>query len=522
MNLNTVSHAHERESSIQNIPFDEFLSGFKTTVKEAFHENWDFELQSYQRGIPDEILKKIMLFNPLSTCISKEFGGRGDAVPQCMTLMSEASYESLALSLMLSINYALFLQPVHKYADDTVKEKIFHRFLHQQHMGGLMITEPDYGSDALNMQTSYYESENHYLLLGKKHWAGLTGKANYWLVAARAKASDGLKRDIDFFICDMNDPAQQIVVEEYFQNLGLYLIPYGRNRIELKVPKIQRLIPSSTGVKLMLDTLHRSRFQFPGMGMGFIRRIMDEAIKHVNQRNIGGKSLYNYDQVQYRLSRIQSAYTIVSCLCIAGSERAGLENDLTGLGIEANSIKCITTDLMQESAQSLLQLVGAKGYRINHVAGRATVDSRPFQIFEGSNDILYIQIAEAVIKRMTAANEFNFKKFLEGSETTKHTIHVIENDLNFTLTTPVVQRKLVSLGKIFSTVLTLGYVLDAFNRGFNQRLLENAINHLKYDINSEINHFSEECPGSWIENVAENSFWLDYVLPEKLNIPIAV
>lgn len=28
-------------------------------------------------------------------------------------------------------------------------------------MGGLMITEPDYGSDALSMQTSYNENSKH-------------------------------------------------------------------------------------------------------------------------------------------------------------------------------------------------------------------------------------------------------------------------------------------------------------------------------------------------------------------------
>ncbi len=52
-----------------------------------------------------------------------------------------------------------------------------------------------------------------------------------------------------------------------------------------------------------------------------------------------------------------------------------------------------------------LQLVGAKGYRLDHIAGRATVDSRPFQIFEGSNDILYQQIAEAVLKLMRSQGE---------------------------------------------------------------------------------------------------------------------
>jgi alkylation response protein AidB-like acyl-CoA dehydrogenase len=42
---------------------------------------------------------------------------------------------------------------------------------------------------------------------------------------------------------------------------------------------------------MLLDMLHRSRFQFPGMGMGFIKRMLDEAITHTKSRLVGNKSL---------------------------------------------------------------------------------------------------------------------------------------------------------------------------------------------------------------------------------------
>src|SRR5690625_5979026 len=81
-------------------------------------------------------------------------------------------------------------------------------------------------------------------------------------------------------------------------------------------------------------------------------------------------------------------------MCTYTSEHAGLEHDMSKDAVSANAIKSVVTDLMHDASQSLLQLVGAKGYRLDHVAGRSLVDSRPFQIFEGSNDILYQQISE--------------------------------------------------------------------------------------------------------------------------------
>src|SRR3546814_12517888 len=93
------------------------------------------------------------------------------------------------------------------------------------------------------------------------------------------------------------------------------MIPYGRNKLNLTIPKKFKLNPESTGIKMMLDILHRSRMQFPGMGMGFIQRMLDEAIAHCKNRVVGAGNLLSLDQIQFQISKIQSAYTICSAMC---------------------------------------------------------------------------------------------------------------------------------------------------------------------------------------------------------------
>ena len=287
------------------VSFAEFLNSFKRTLKNIFGEKDNVEKFTQNRGFPESILRDIMANSPLSVAIPNEYGGRGVKVKEILAMVDSASYESLPLALTLGINFGLFLEPVAKYAHETVKKDIFDRFLTQQNMGGLMITEPDHGSDALNMQTSNIKIGQNYQIKGIKHWQGLTGMADYWLMTSRKKCENGkLGRDIDFFICDVHQPNQQIQVEEYYNNLGLYLIPYGKNIINIEVPEKFKLIPESTGLKLIMDLLHRSRFQFPGMGMGFIRRILDKAIKHCSTRIIAGRALMELDQVQHQISRI--------------------------------------------------------------------------------------------------------------------------------------------------------------------------------------------------------------------------
>ncbi len=349
--------------------FSDFLQAFENKLKSVFYDRADINEFSLNRGVPSLVMREIMADAPLSVSIPENYGGRGAKVKECLSILSAASYESLPLSLTFGINIALFLEPVAKYGKDEVKSDIFKRFLEKQNMGGLMITEPDYGSDALNMQTYNTKQGSNYHIKGTKHWQGLTSLADYWLITSRSKNDQNLLgRDIDFFICDVTQENQKIIVEELFDNLGLYMIPYGRNKLNLVIPEQFKLQPESTGIKMMLDILHRSRMQFPGMGMGFLKRMLDEALNQCKKRIVGGKNLLSLDQVQHQISRIQSAYTICSGMCFISSSRSGIDKNLSLENIQANSMKTIVTDLMQEAAQSTTQLFGAQGFRIGNIA----------------------------------------------------------------------------------------------------------------------------------------------------------
>ena len=491
--------------------FKSFLKDFEDSLKHLFYEKADINSLSLERGLPPEILSGIMANRPLSVAIPEEFGGRGSVVKECLGVLAAASYESLALSLTFGINIALFLEPVSKYANNAVKPAIFKRFLENANMGGLMITEPDYGSDALSMKSYNADVGNGYKIKGTKHWQGLTGMADFWLIASRKQLNGGdLARDIDFFIADVSEDKQKIVVEELFKNPGLYMIPYGLNTVDIEVPKNHKLEPETTGIKMMLDILHRSRLQFPGMGMGFIKRMLDEATKHCKNRIVGTGNLLAIDQVQFQLARIQSAFTICSAMCARSSKISGIEYNLAAEGLEANSMKAVVTDLMQESAQLLMQLSGAQGYKIDHIAGRGIMDSRPFQIFEGSNEMLYGQIAEIVTRSMKKLKESNLFNFLKSFDPTAQACHYFKDVLSFSINNQLSQRKLIDLGRVLGRVVCIGYVLDLQEKGFRKDLVDNCIAMVKQEVSALISSFHFDNSTGVIVDYQENSSWLDF------------
>lgn len=490
--------------------YSEFLNHFTTSLHSLFQKE-DIDKLSLSRGLPPHVWKEIMNLKPLSVAIPKEFGGRGVKVKECLGILSAASYESLPLSLTFGINIALFLEPVAKYGNDLVKADIFKNFLDYGAMGGLMITEPEYGSDALNMKTQNILKENEYHIEGTKHWQGLTGLANYWLITSRNASADGkLSRDVDFFIANTHRPEQNIEVLEYYDNPGLYMIPYGLNKIDIKVPEYNKLIPETTGLKMMLDTLHRSRLQFPGMGMGFLKRMMDEATNHCQERIVGASNLYALDQVQYQLTRMQAFFTLCSAMCAKSCKISGIDHDVSGSGVHANSMKALVTDMMQESSQTLVQLSGGKGYRISHIGGRGIMDSRPFQIFEGSNEMLYTQISEGILKDMKKKKLENFAEYLAINELTSNSVKLYAKELDFSINASLSQRKMIDLGKVLARVVTVNDLLELNNSGFSQSLTDNAVEVVRQDIVTLLSSMNHHQNLNRVEENNDHSDWMKF------------
>jgi alkylation response protein AidB-like acyl-CoA dehydrogenase len=492
--------------------FQTFIGNYRDKLAELFTDRNNENDISSSRGLPPYVLREVMECSPLSAFIPKEYDGRGGKTHEALSMLETTSYQSLPLSLMMGINGALFLQPVANYGEEEVKETVFQRFIEKKNMGGLMITEPDFGSDALKMQTGFTRTKDGYDVKGIKHWAGLTGWADYWLITAREQDKNGeLSRDISFFVHETGRGG--IEVEEYFQNLGLYMLPYGRNKIDIQVPESYKLQPRTTGVTMMLDILHRSRLQFPGMSTGYLRRMMDEALDHCKTRIVGGTSLLSYDQVKERVAQLQSYFTVSSAMSMFTSDHVALNTDTSRMDLAANSIKTITTDYMQQAAQSLLQLVGAKGYKLDHIAGRSLIDSRPFQIFEGSNDILYQQISESVIKMMRKMKVTNLYEFLKSYNLTEQAADYFKDLFNFELDYQMAQRKLVQLGQAIGRVISLNMTLQMGAKGFNSDMIANSIKVIQNEVYSIVASFSSGQTPAVIEEYSDNSSWVRFTTP---------
>ena len=255
---------------------------------------------------------------------------------------------------------------------------------------------------------------------------------------------------------------------------------------------------------MLTDTLHRSRLQFPGMAMGFLRRILDTAQEHCKAREVGSKSLLSYDQVKSRLNSLQSKYTVCSAMCAFSSKLADTKKDLSSEVVAANSVKALITDYMQEASQSLMQLMGAKGYKIDSVASRGIIDSRPFQIFEGSNDILYQQISEGILKGMRKLNIRNLYEYLSSYDLTKNAAPYFKKDLSFNVPSTVGQEKMVQMGKVVARIISMEFTMKLEGLSFNKDMIKNSLETVRIEVNEHLSSVKENFKANFIEEYSES------------------
>ncbi len=463
---------------------DRLVANFRVVLSRTFGHRADLDVIGQGRGLPPYVLREVLSAEPMRAFMPTRFGGFGDSLAPSQAVMEEASYHSLSLGLTLGISGSLFAQPVAKHGDAEVAGRILSRMVSGGSLGGLMITEPGYGTDALSMRTAWRRQDDEYWVVGTKHWAGLSGWADYFLVMARPGKDDGdLGNGIDLFICEQNEPEQHIKMVEQYPSLGLYGIPYGRNSVDVRLPSTHRLDGGRGGLRMMMDLLHRSRSTFAGSAVGFIHRMADEAVEHCTDRVVSGRQLLGYDQVQARVARLQGQWVCASALSLWTSENAGQSTDLSRVGQSASSVKTVASDYMQESSQSLLQLVGAKGYALNHIAGRGVVDSRPFQIFEGSNDVLYAQMGSELADKMRRSGTSNLREQLSRDEATAAGSELVGAALEINVEERPAQRRLVEIGAIASRVFALSAVQHLADRGFAQEHIALGVATLREDIN---------------------------------------
>ncbi len=346
-----------------------------------------------------EILHEFLKLGPLKSFIPKTLGGHDSQSGTYLSTVEATSYYSLPLGLTLGIAGSLFLLPMIKHGTPEVRDIVIQDFIDKPVLGGMMITEPGGGTDIFSLQSYYCQDETKLSLNGTKCWGGLTGLAEHWLVAARLKKGDQLSKKLNLIYVPFR--SKGVCVQEEFDALGLQPIPYGMTRYDQVTVPNSHVLGSTKGggLRVIYDTLFRSRLGMPAISAGHCRRLAHEVSLRIHDRQVLGRPLADYDQVRFRLEDLQAMATLNQQLCRFNAIWMREHEDISTDYTLVNACKLVCSETIQAASDSAMQIFASAAFKRNHLVGRAYVDSRPFPIFEGSNDVLDDNLYDTIVGR---------------------------------------------------------------------------------------------------------------------------
>lgn len=340
---------------------------------------------------PKEIYDMAMEMQLHMLEIPEEYGGLGLDKLSVAAIYEEMAKADAGFALTFAVSN-IDLCPVMKFGTEAQKKKFCDIILSGK-LGAFALTEPQAGSDAAAGKATARKDGDFYVLNGRKTFITNGGVAGVYLVTAMTDRSKGLK-GMSAFIVEAGTTG--LSTGNHEDKMGIR----GSNTCdvvfdECRIPADCLLGEEGEGFKIAMMTLDVSRTFIGCMAVGIAQRAMEEAIKYSKERIQFGKPIAKQQAVAFMLAdmeiKIETARQMVAHAC-------ELMEMGKPYGMESAIAKCYGGDVAMQVTTDAVQVFGGYGYSREYPVEKLMRDAKIYQIFEGTNQIQRVVIANHLMK----------------------------------------------------------------------------------------------------------------------------
>jgi acyl-CoA dehydrogenase len=260
------------------------------------------------------------------------------------------------------------------------------------------LSEPQAGSDVAGMQTTAVLADKGFQLNGVKTWISNGGMADFYVVFAKTDVHAGA-RGISAFIVDA--PHAGLQDDEHLQVMSPH--PLATLRFtHCRLGDEALLGDVNGGFKLAMRTLDIFRASVAGAALGMGRRALQDALVHVQSRQMFGQHLGDFQLTQARLGEMAALLESAALL----TYRAAWMRDTTGSDGSAAPAytqtaamaKLTATENASKVIDMALQMHGGMGVLIGNKLESLYRDIRSLRIYEGASEVQQLIIGKSVLK----------------------------------------------------------------------------------------------------------------------------
>jgi len=326
-------------------------------------------------------------------------GGTGFSYLGWSLVMEELGAADMATAVTLSV-HILSQYPVITWGNDEQKTRWLPAMLAGKKLGAFGLTEPSAGSDAgaLKLKADRVgpaDSPTGYRLTGTKIWITNAGEAEHYLVFATVDPALGTK-GITAFLVEAGTPGFTFGKRE--KKLGIRSDTASELIFDgCQVPVANRLGEEGQGYRIALSALGEGRISIGAACVGLAQAALDAAARYLTERKAFGAPLSEQQGLRFMLAEMAQKVAAARALVRLAAET----NDRGENIAEASSLaKWTASDAAMSVTTDAVQLFGGSGYSREFPVERMMRDAKGAQIYEGTNQIHRLIVADHVLSRL--------------------------------------------------------------------------------------------------------------------------
>ncbi|MCA1861892.1 acyl-CoA dehydrogenase family protein [Janthinobacterium sp. HSC-3S05] len=262
-----------------------------------------------------------------------------------------------------------------------------------QKLASYCLTEPQSGSDAASLRTKAVRDGDFYVLDGTKAFISGAGQTDMLIVMARTGGEGAA--GISAFAVPANLPG--IVYGKKEEKMGWNSQP---TRIisfdQVKVPAANLLGAEGEGFAIAMKGIDGGRINIAVCSVGTAQAALTRAQAYMKERTQFGRELAQFQALQFKLADMLTELVAARQMVRLAAWKLDQESpDATAYCAMA---KRFATDVGFNVANDALQLHGGYGYIREYPLERHVRDTRVHQILEGTNEIMRLIVARAILK----------------------------------------------------------------------------------------------------------------------------
>lgn len=368
------------------------------------------ELCYLEHRYNDQLVPLARKHNLLGIPLPVEYGGRGADALIYSKVLARIGQEGTGVRTFFSGHTSIGQYPILKYGSADLKSRYLPRAATGELVMAFGLTEPDAGSNPLELTSTYRRDGDQFLLSGVKYLISNGAIANVVIVFAYPEngAGDAPRRMSAFVVETAGDSFE---TEDLPAKLGMFTANTGMFQMtDHPVPISNLLGTEGEGFRIAMGTLVSGRLSVAAGCLGVIEDCLAESLAYARTRHQHGKLIGRHQLVQEHLAQIEMHRASTEAMVQRAAEAKQASDEaprdpqrMADADLRVAEAKLFASNAAWDAADRAVQVFGGRGFSELYRVGRHLQDVRVCRIYEGTDEILKLKIAATLLGKDFAA-----------------------------------------------------------------------------------------------------------------------